>query len=47
MSTDGEPIWVPAPDDVRAANVSRFARWLAQHGRPAVVRGLPDKDIDP
>ena len=29
----GEPIWAPAPGDVTAANVSRFARWLTQHGR--------------
>ncbi len=33
MSAGGEPIWAPAPDDVTAANVSRFARWLTQHGR--------------
>ena len=29
----GEPIWTPAPDEVTAANVSRFARWLTQDGR--------------
>ena len=33
VSTDREPIWVPDPDEVTAANVSRFARWLTQHGR--------------
>ena len=33
MSAGGEPIWAPAPDDVAAANVSRFARWLVQDGR--------------
>src|ERR1700691_4300382 len=33
MSAGHEPIWVPAPDDVTAANVSRFARWLTQDGR--------------
>jgi acetoacetyl-CoA synthetase len=33
MSADREPIWVPDPDEVTAANVSRFARWLTQHGR--------------
>src|ERR1700683_841676 len=33
MSAGGEPIWVPAPDDVAAANVSRFARWLTEDGR--------------
>jgi acetoacetyl-CoA synthetase len=33
VSADGEPIWVPAPDDVAAASVSRFARWLTQDGR--------------
>jgi hypothetical protein len=37
MSTDGEPIWVPAPDDVRAANVSRFARWILQGCDPGQV----------
>jgi acetoacetyl-CoA synthetase len=29
----GEPIWAPTPDDVAAAQVSRFARWLSQDGR--------------
>ena len=33
MSAGAEPIWAPAPDDVAAANVSRFARWLTQAGR--------------
>jgi len=33
LSAGGEPIWAPAPDDVAAANVSRFARWLVQDGR--------------
>ena len=33
MSAGGEPIWTPAPDDVTAAHVSRFARWLSQDGR--------------
>src|SRR5580658_817249 len=33
MSAGPEPIWVPAPDDVTAAHVSRFARWLTQDGR--------------
>src|ERR1700677_886013 len=33
MSAGGEPIWVPAPDDVAAANVSRVARWLTEDGR--------------
>jgi acyl-coenzyme A synthetase/AMP-(fatty) acid ligase len=33
VSADREPIWVPDPDEVTAANVSRFARWLTQHGR--------------
>jgi acetoacetyl-CoA synthetase len=30
---DREPIWVPGPDEVAAAHVSRFARWLTEHGR--------------
>ena len=29
----GEPIWAPTPDDIAAAQVSRFARWLSQDGR--------------
>jgi acetoacetyl-CoA synthetase len=29
----GEPIWAPTPDDIAAAQVSRFARWLTQNGR--------------
>jgi acetoacetyl-CoA synthetase len=33
VSSDREPIWGPDPDEVAAANVSRFARWLTQHGR--------------
>ncbi len=33
MSAGPEPIWVPDPGDVTAANVSRFARWLTRHGR--------------
>ena len=33
MSVDHGPIWVPDPDEVAAAHVSRFARWLTQHGR--------------
>ncbi len=33
VSAGGEPIWVPAPDDLASANVSRFARWLTQDGR--------------
>jgi acetoacetyl-CoA synthetase len=33
MSADREPIWAPDPDEVTAANVSRFARWLTEHGR--------------
>jgi hypothetical protein len=33
VSADREPIWVPDPAEVTAANVSRFARWLTQHGR--------------
>jgi acetoacetyl-CoA synthetase len=33
VSVDREPVWVPDPDEVTAANVSRFARWLTQHGR--------------
>ncbi len=30
---DREPIWVPEQDEIAAAKVSRFARWLTQHGR--------------
>ena len=33
VSSGGEPSWAPAPDDVTAAHVSRFARWLTQDGR--------------
>ena len=33
VSADREPIWLPDPDEVTAANVSRFARWLTEHGR--------------
>ena len=33
VSVDHEPIWLPDPDEVTAANVSRFARWLTEHGR--------------
>jgi len=33
VRADHEPIWVPDPDEVNAANVSRFARWLTEHGR--------------
>jgi acetoacetyl-CoA synthetase len=33
VSAGGEPIWAPAPDDVTAAHVSRFARWLTEDGR--------------
>jgi len=33
VSADREPIWVPDPDEIAAANVSRFARWLTQHGQ--------------
>jgi acetoacetyl-CoA synthetase len=33
VSAGREPIWVPSPDEVTAAGVSRFARWLTQHGR--------------
>jgi len=33
VSAGGEPIWVPTPDDLAAAHVSRFARWLSQDGR--------------
>jgi len=29
----GEPIWAPTPEDIAAAQVSRFARWLTQSGR--------------
>ena len=29
----GEPIWAPTPNDIAAAQVSRFARWLSQDGR--------------
>jgi acetoacetyl-CoA synthetase len=28
-----QPIWLPDPDQVPAANVSRFARWLTEQGR--------------
>ena len=28
-----QPIWLPDPDQVAAANVSRFARWLTEQGR--------------
>jgi len=30
---DREPIWVPEQDEITAANVSRFARWLTRNGR--------------
>ena len=33
MSAGAEPIWVPAPEEVAATQVSRFARWLTEHGR--------------
>jgi acetoacetyl-CoA synthetase len=33
VSESREPIWVPSPEEVTAANVSRFARWLTQDGR--------------
>jgi acetoacetyl-CoA synthetase len=33
VSPEREPIWVPDPDEVTAANVSRFARWLTRDGR--------------
>jgi acetoacetyl-CoA synthetase len=33
VSAGGEPIWVPAPEEVAATQVSRFARWLTEHGR--------------
>src|SRR5690349_11568397 len=33
VTMDREPIWVPDPDEARSAHVSRFARWLTQHGR--------------
>ena len=33
VSVNHEPIWLPDPDEVTAANVSRFARWLTEHGR--------------
>lgn len=33
VSVDHEPIWLPDPDEVTAANVSRFARRLTEHGR--------------
>jgi hypothetical protein len=29
----GEPIWTPTPEDMAAARVSRFARWLTESGR--------------
>jgi acetoacetyl-CoA synthetase len=30
---DPEPIWRPDPDEIAAANVSRFARWITERGR--------------
>ncbi len=33
VSADRAPIWLPDPDEVTAANVSRFARWLTGQGR--------------
>ena len=33
VSADREPIWAPDPDEITAAHVSRFARWLTAHGR--------------
>jgi acetoacetyl-CoA synthetase len=39
VSAGGEPIWAPAPDDVTAAQVSRFARWLTQDGRARLTGG--------
>jgi acetoacetyl-CoA synthetase len=33
VSADQEPIWAPEPDEVTAASVSRFARWLTEQGR--------------
>ena len=33
VSADHGPICVPDPDEVTAANVSRFARWLTRSGR--------------
>jgi len=30
VSAGGEPIWLPDPAEVTAANVSRFARWLTE-----------------
>jgi len=29
----GEPIWAPSQDEIAAAGVSHFARWLAEDGR--------------
>jgi acyl-coenzyme A synthetase/AMP-(fatty) acid ligase len=34
---DHEPIWTPSPDEVAAASVSHFARWLTQDGRACLT----------
>jgi len=33
----GEPIWTPSPDEIAAAGVSRFARWLTEDGRASLT----------
>ena len=33
VGADGQPTWVPDSDEVTAASVSRFARWLTGTGR--------------
>jgi hypothetical protein len=44
VSAEREPIWVPGPDEVTAASVSRFARWLNQRGRAQLTGDcVPDE----